>query len=166
MINRKKMVSLLLVLTLCSGMVVNGYASEIDDTKKKAEELENKKKTAENEKASLAEQLKQLTQEMENTKKKITEKEDEITTKEEELVQAKIDEDDQYNSMKKRIRYMYENGNTGFVEILCSSKSIGEFLNNAEIYQHDIGIRQRHAGRIPESSKECRGTGSISEKGI
>ena len=56
------MVSLLLVLTLCSGMVVNGYASEIDDTKKKAEELENKKKTAENEKASLAEQLKQLTQ--------------------------------------------------------------------------------------------------------
>ena len=132
MINRKKMVSLLLVMTLCSGMVVNGYASEIDDTKKKAEELENKKKTAENEKASLAEQLKQLTQEMENTKKKITEKEDEITTKEEELVQAKIDEDDQYNSMKKRIRYMYENGNTGFVEILCSSKSIGEFLNNAE----------------------------------
>lgn len=132
MINRKKMVSLLLVLTLCAGMGVNGYASEIDDTKKKAEELENKKKTAENEKASLAEQLKQLTQEMESTKKKITEKEDEITTKEEELVQAKIDEDDQYNSMKKRIRYMYENGNTGFVEILCSSKSIGEFLNNAE----------------------------------
>ena len=44
MINRKKMVSLLLVLTLCSGMVVNGYASEIDDTKKKAEELENKKR--------------------------------------------------------------------------------------------------------------------------
>ena len=27
---------------------------------------------------------------------------------------------------------MYENGNTGFIEILCSSKSIGEFLNNAE----------------------------------
>lgn len=150
MINRKKMVSLLLVLTLCSGMVVNGYASEIDDTKKKAEELENKKKTAENEKASLAEQLKQLTQEMENTKKKITEKEDEITTKEEELVQAKIDEDDQYNSMKKRIRYMYENGNTGFVEILCSSKSIGEFLNNAEYistisgYDRDMQIGRAH----------------------
>ena len=37
-----------------------------------------------------------------------------------------------YESMKKRIRFMYENGNTGFIEILCSSKSIGEFLNNAE----------------------------------
>ena len=27
---------------------------------------------------------------------------------------------------------MYENGNSQFIEILCESKSIGEFLNNAE----------------------------------
>ena len=45
---------------------------------------------------------------------------------------AKSKEKDQYETMKKRIRFMYENGNTGFIEILCSSKSIGEFLNNAE----------------------------------
>ena len=132
MIKRKKMISLLLVLTLVSGMFVQTYATEIDDTKKKAEELESKKKAAENEKTSLADQLKKLTGEMEETKKKISAKEDEITNKEEELILAKADENEQYESMKKRIRYMYENGNTGFVEILCSSKSIGELLNNAE----------------------------------
>ena len=38
MIKRKKMISLLLVLTLVSGMFVQTYATEIDDTKKKAEE--------------------------------------------------------------------------------------------------------------------------------
>ena len=132
MIKRKKMISLLLVLTLVSGMFVQTYATEIDDTKKKAEELESKKKAAENEKTSLADQLKKLTGEMEETKKKISAKEDEITNKEEELILAKADENEQYESMKKRIRYMYENGNTGFLEILCSSKSIGELLNNAE----------------------------------
>ena len=132
MIKRKKMISLLLVFTLVSGMFVQTYATEIDDTKKKAEELESKKKAAENEKTSLADQLKKLTGEMEETKKKISAKEDEITNKEEELILAKADENEQYESMKKRIRYMYENGNTGFVEILCSSKSIGELLNNAE----------------------------------
>lgn len=132
MIKRKKMISLLLVLTLVSGMFVQTYATEIDDTKKKAEELESKKKAAENEKTSLADQLKKLTGEMEETKKKISAKEDEITNKEEELILAKADKNEQYESMKKRIRYMYENGNTGFVEILCSSKSIGELLNNAE----------------------------------
>ena len=132
MINRKKMISLLLTFTLISGMFVQTYATEIDDTKKKAEELENKKKAAENEKTSLADQLKKLADEMEKTKKKISAKEKEITDKENELILAKADENDQYESMKKRIRYMYENGNTGFVEILCSSRSIGEFLNNAE----------------------------------
>ena len=132
MINRKKMISLLLTFTLISGMFVQTYATEIDDTKKKAEELENKKKAAENEKTSLANQLKKLADEMEKTKKKISAKENEITDKENELILAKADENDQYESMKKRIRYMYENGNTGFVEILCSSRSIGEFLNNAE----------------------------------
>ena len=132
MINRKKMISFLLTLTMVSGMFVQTYATEIDDTKKKAEELENKKKAAENEKSSLADQLKKLAEEMEKTKKKISTKETEISDKEDELILAKADEDDQYESMKKRIRYMYENGNTGFVEILCSSKTISEFLNNAE----------------------------------
>ena len=55
MIKRKKMISLLLVLTLVSGMFVQTYATEIDDTKKKSRELESKKKAAENEKTSLAE---------------------------------------------------------------------------------------------------------------
>ena len=70
--------------------------------------------------------------EMDETKAKIEAKEIEVREKEEELVQAKIDENDQYESMKKRIKYMYENGNSQFIEILCESKSIGEFLNNAE----------------------------------
>ena len=34
--------------------------------------------------------------------------------------------------MKKRIKYMYENGNTQFIEILFESKSISDLLNNAE----------------------------------
>ena len=114
------------------GMFMPAYATEIDDTKKKAEELENKKKTAESEKTSLANQLNDLVNEMEKTKKKISDKESEISNKEDELILAKANENDQYESMKKRIRFMYENGNTGFIEILCSSKSIGEFLNNAE----------------------------------
>ena len=132
MINRKKMISLLLTMAFTCGMFMPAYATEIDDTKKKAEELENKKKTAESEKTSLANQLSNLVNEMEKTKKKISDKESEISNKEDELILAKANENDQYESMKKRIRFMYENGNTGFIEILCSSKSIGEFLNNAE----------------------------------
>ena len=132
MILRKKIASLLLVSVLCLGMAANADASEISETEKKAEELENQKKAAEGEKASLENQLNGILTEMDETKAKIEAKEIEVREKEEELVQAKIDENDEYESMKKRIKYMYENGNSQFIEILCESKSIGEFLNNAE----------------------------------
>lgn len=132
MIRRKKALSFLLVLVLCLGMAIQANATEISETQKKAEELEKKKKDAEKEKQSLEKQLESIVSEMEETKTKIEEKETEISAKEEELIQAKVDENDQYESMKKRIKYMYENGNAQFVEILCESKNIGEFLNNAE----------------------------------
>lgn len=132
MILRRKAVSLLLILVLCLGTAVRADASEISETEKEAEELERKKQAAEEEKNALEEQLNAIVSEMEETKAKIDEKENQISAKEDELIQARVDENDQYESMKKRIKYMYENGNTQFIEILCESKSIGEFLNNAE----------------------------------
>lgn len=132
MLRRKKVISLLLVLTLCFGMAVPAEASEISDAKKKTEELEKQKQTAESEKKSLEKKLESIISDMEETKTKIEKKEAEISEKEEELIQAQIDENDQYESMKKRIKYMYENGNAQFIEILCESKSIADFLNNAE----------------------------------
>ena len=76
--------------------------------------------------------------EMEDTKNQISQKEEELGQKEEELFEAQAQENDQYESMKKRIKYMYENGNTKFVDILCQSKDISEFLNNAEYNQKRI----------------------------
>ena len=113
-------------------MAFQSQASSISETKKKAEDLKNQKEKAEAEKKSLAAQLNSIVAEMEATEKKISEKEEEISKKEDELIQAKVDENDQYEDMKKRIKYMYENGNTQFIEILCESTSIGDFLNKAE----------------------------------
>ena len=129
---KKKIVSLLLTAALCFGMAAQAEAAGIDEAKKKAEELENQKKAAEAEKETLATQLADIISDMEETKTKIEDMEEEITAKEEELIEAKIDESNQYDSMKKRIQYMYENGNTQFIEILCASETIGDFLNNAE----------------------------------
>lgn len=128
----KRLVSILLVLTLALGMTIQVQASSIEETKKKGEALEAQKSTAEAEEAALAEQLNTLITEIEQTTAKIEEKSEEIAVKEVELMQAQIDENDQYESMKKRIKYMYENGNTQFIEILFESKSISDLLNNAE----------------------------------
>ncbi len=132
MIKGKKIISALLIGTLCLGMSTQVRAAEIDDTKQKAEELQKQKEAAESEQKSLETQLMAIVSEMEDTKDQISQKEEELGQKEEELFEAQAQENDQYESMKKRIKYMYENGNTKFVDILCQSKDIGEFLNNAE----------------------------------
>lgn len=161
MILRRKAVSLLLILVLCLGTAMRADASEISETEKEAEELERKKQAAEEEKNALEEQLNAIVSEMEETKAKIDEKENQISAKEDELIQARVDENDQYESMKKRIKYMYENGNTQFIEILCESKSIGEFLNNAEYittiseYDRDMLVEFQRIVKDVEEQEEA-----------
>lgn len=65
--------------------------------------------------------------EMQQTQSDIETKQDEIVEKEDELMYAQIDANNQYESMKKRIKYMYENGNTQFIEILFESKRYRRF---------------------------------------
>ena len=129
---KRSIISAVLVIVLCMGMVLNVNATTVDEAQKKADELENQKKSAEKEKDSLSSQLNSIVSDMKVTKEKLGKKQEEIQIAEDELVQAKVDENDQYESMKKRIKFMYENGNSQLLEILISSDSIGDLLNKAE----------------------------------
>ena len=65
-----------------------------------------------------------------------------------ELKAAEESEEKQYTTMKKRIKYMYENGNQDYLEILFSSKNISDLLNRTEyiekISKYDKGIFERY----------------------
>ena len=113
-------------------MVINVNATTIDEAQQKADALEQQKSTAEAEKNSLNTQLNTILGEMEDAQTKLADKQTEIEEAEEALVQAKVEENTQYQSMKKRIKYMYENGNSQVIELLMESENIGEFLNKAE----------------------------------
>lgn len=121
-----------LAVCLAAGMVLNVQASTIEEAQQKANQLENEKNAVQAEQTSLTDQLNKIATEMEDINKKLETKQTEIAEAEEMLVQAKVDENGQYQDMKKRIRYMYENGNAQLLEILFSSESMGDFLNRAE----------------------------------
>ena len=128
----RKVTALVLSVGMVLSMTVTSGAVTIDEAQKKADELQSQKNAAQAEKDTLAAKLNSIIAQMNKTQEELSAKETEISTAEEELVQAKVDEDDQYNSMKKRIKYMYEGGNTQFLEILMSSSNIGDLLNKAE----------------------------------
>lgn len=119
-------------MVMIGGNVLAVSATDIDQVQKEAEQLEQQKDTAVAEQNALSEQLNGIIANMQATQDQLSQKEAEIEQAENDLVEAKIEENTQYESMKKRIRYMYENGNTEFIEILISAKNISDFLNKAE----------------------------------
>ena len=69
------------------------------------------KDAAEEEQASLSERLDAIIKNMEDTQAEAgSEKKAEVAAVENELAQAQIDASSQYESMKVRIKYMYESG--------------------------------------------------------
>ena len=127
--------------------------------RKKQMKLQSQKSAAQAEKDTLAEKLNSIIDQMNKTQEELSAKETEISTAEEELVQAKVDEDDQYNSMKKRIKFMYEGGNTQFLEILMSSSNIGDLLNKAEYvsklssYDRDMLVAFQETVKVVEEKE-------------
>ncbi|MCI8835044.1 MAG: peptidoglycan DD-metalloendopeptidase family protein [Ruminococcus sp.] len=140
---RRKWLSAILVLTVSLGITFPVQATTIEEAQQKADQLSEEKNSAEAEKNALNEQLNGIIAEMTEAQKKLEKKQEEIELAEEELVRAKVNENTQYQSMKKRIKYMYEVGNTQFIEVLMNSEDIGEFLNNAE-YVNQLSAYDRN----------------------
>ncbi len=85
---------------------------------------------------ALGEELSQLSADIEAKEERIT-----ITTTE--LQTAEEMEAEQYEAMKLRIKYMYEKGDSSYVDLLLQARSLSELLNKAE-----------YIGKISEYDRE------------
>lgn len=160
----KRLAALLLAGTMCIQSGTTVFATSIQETKQKGEQLEQQKKNAEAEKESLNKELNAVIEELKTAQSNMAAKEKEIQIAEDELVAAKVTENNQYESMKKRIRYMYENGNGEFMEILLSAESIADLLNKTEYvtkiseYDRDMLVRfQDTVKQVEEKEELLRG---------
>ena len=130
-----RILCLLLAGILCFTTVSTVRADDISETEQEKKELEEAKKKAEQEKEDLANQLNAIAAEMEETQAKLDAKQVELIEAQDALDVARIDEHEQYENMKLRIKFMYEHGDTEMLEMLLEAKSIGDFLNKAEYIQ-------------------------------
>ena len=94
--------------------------------------LESKKQELESYLGELNAQYDELTSSISDLSIQAAEKEEELKSLEEKLQEAKQTSDKQYEDMKKRIVYMYENGSASMLELLLSSEDLAQFLNRAE----------------------------------
>lgn len=85
---------------------------------------------------------------------KIAEKEQEIVQIEQQLKAAQENEADQYESMKQRIRFMYERGNSAYISLILDAENFSEMLNKAE-YIEEISNYDREMLKQYQETEEA-----------
>ena len=149
-------IGLLCGALLLSALPVYGENQQIQDSKQKIEENKEKLSAVESEKQKVEEKLQELSTlksdaaayiqkldgeladlqgQIDSLGTQMTEKNAEIEATKVQLADAKAREEEQYASMKLRIKYMYENGDTNFLDLLFEAESLSDMLNRAEYIQ-------------------------------
>ncbi len=160
MIKRRKIrwmaVILVSALTVAHFQAVGASTmNKAKNEKKKAEEELNqanqKIEDIERQQSALQSEIDQKDAELVNLLVNIGILEDELTNKNTQLEQvtaelseAEETEKEQYASMKKRIQFMYERGDTAMIDALLGSADMSDFLNRVEyvsdIYEYDRNL--------------------------
>ena len=96
------------------------------------EDLKDSKGDIESKVTELNQQLIDISARITDLENQLTAKSEDIQETKDELAGAKEREAQQYAEMKVRIQFMYENGQTSYLEALLSSRNISEFLNSAD----------------------------------
>jgi peptidoglycan hydrolase CwlO-like protein len=160
--SKRRMFSALLILFLMIQMTVQadtGTKERVDpaskDTGSSVEELERQREEQQSQLDSLKEYqinlsdeltelnngLQEISNELADTQDEIAAKNVEIEAAESRIAELTTRSESQYEAMKKRVQYMYENGNQSYLELLLGASSFSDFLNRMEyaksIYDYD-----------------------------
>lgn len=126
----KKFGKILFTTALVSSLIVTPVFAtpSVDEITQDKTEAQSEVNSLQSELTSLLVKMDELESNMITTGQAITQAEGDL-----EIAQAK--EEQQYEDMKLRIQYMFEEGNESFLEILLTSESISDMLNKAEYVQ-------------------------------
>jgi len=111
---------------------VKNLESEKEALQAKINELKANKSDTESYIADLDVKLNDIQTQINTKNEEIAATEGDLETTREELAAAQEKEEHQYETLKKRIKVMYENGETGYLDILLNAEDISDLLNSTE----------------------------------
>ena len=111
---------------------INGLQQQKEEAQEEVDNISDKKDGIESDLGSLNGELQSITASMNELESDIEEKESEITQAQDELAEAEEHCEIQYEDMKTRIQFMYENSSASVWQTLLESSSMRDFLNRTE----------------------------------
>ena len=106
--------------------------SQLSETKENLKDLKEVKNTLEDELENLNNHLAEVSYNLSEMEKLVQAKENEIAIITENLEKAKSTENNQYESMKQRIKFLYERSDYAMLETLLGADSWSEAVNKAD----------------------------------
>lgn len=176
---QKRVCCILLSLIVLMEIVVPVRATTISGVKKEQQKTQNNLNSVnqqitaiQSNQAQAQEELDQLSDQLVDILTSIDICQDEIAVKEKEIEQAKKDyedarkkEEDQYASMKKRIQFMYEQGDSAYLQVLLESQNYADMVNKADyiesLYEYD---KQLLAGYVESKNQVAELKGRLEDE--
>lgn len=176
---QKRVCCILLSFIMLMEIVVPVRATTISGVKKEQQKTQNNLNSVnqqitaiQSNQAQAQEELDQLSDQLVDILTSIDICQDEIAVKEKEIEQAKKDyedarkkEEDQYASMKKRIQFMYEQGDSAYLQVLLESQNYADMVNKADyiesLYEYD---KQLLAGYVESKNQVAELKGRLEDE--
>ncbi len=131
-IYKKRWIQSSIVLICSLAIMLSVFPSSADDI----ESLEGQSSDLEIELQGINEEIVALSEEISTTQMQVEILNGEITRTSDALAEAEANEQEQYEAMKTRIKYMYEHGNATLLEMLFSAEDMTDFLNKADFIEN------------------------------
>lgn len=149
---------------------VGDIQKQIDEAERRRTSVQQEKEDLENEIAALEEKKGNILEYIETLDKKLSELSDKIEANEDEiaLLQGQIKElrekkrkaeahrKKQYDTMADRIKYMYENGDDGYLELLFGAGSLSELFNRVEYVNKVTSYDRQLLGKYQKICEEIQ----------
>ncbi len=165
---KKKLIAFSLIAAMAVGSTQVAGATTISDAESKKSEAESSLESVnaqitsiEAEQAELQSQIDELNAELvevlvdiDTTKDDIERKTVELAQVQTDLAEAQATEEEQLNSTKERIRYMYENGDSSFLTALLEADSFAQVLNKLETFSNVYNFDRTLLTEYQETSQQ------------
>ncbi len=126
---------------------------QLEDAQGDLAELEGQKTELQGKLSDLNSDLETAAANLEDLEAQVIAKNDDIEVAKADLEEAQRIADEQHASMLVRIRFMYEESDSTYLELLFSSKSFSDFLNKSEYIEK---IEEYDRGKLEEYKEVCR----------
>lgn len=128
--------------------------ADIQNAQDKVNQANAKKKEAENKKKSVLEQKNEIESQIDTIQAKLDECSAELEAKNLELTEAEEKEKKQYETMKLRLRTMYEDNSASYIELIFNGESLTDAINSYELIKQLLTYDNNMYENLEKTRKE------------